>query len=95
MKGLKDEIPNKEKRKKHILKKQIYMGELNKKNCLIIKQIFNFDNEIKLNLYEGNTLEIDIKDIFNVNKFDIIIGNPPYNEELKKSGAKPLYNKFI
>jgi site-specific DNA-methyltransferase (adenine-specific) len=71
------------------------MGELNKKNCLVIKQIFNLNNDYKLNLYEGNTLNINLNEIFNVDKFDIIIGNPPYNEELKKTGAKPLYNKFI
>jgi site-specific DNA-methyltransferase (adenine-specific) len=95
MDGLKNKIKNNEKRKKHIIEKQLYMGEINKKNCLIIKQIFNLNNEYKLNLYEGNTLYINLKEIFNIEKFDIIIGNPPYNEELKKTGAKPLYNKFI
>ncbi|AYV79968.1 MAG: restriction-modification methylase [Gaeavirus sp.] len=95
MEGLKTTIPDELNRKKHILEKQLYMGELNKKNCLIIKQIFNFNNEYKLNLYEGDTLKIDINKIFNILKFDIIIGNPPYNEELTKVGAKPLYNKFI
>ncbi len=27
--------------------------ELNKKNCYIVKQIFNINNEYKLNIYEG------------------------------------------
>ena len=72
------------------------MGELNKKNCFVVKQIFNLNNEYKLNLYEGNTLEIDIKKAFNKNKFDIIIGNPPYNEcENKRGELLPIYNKFI
>ena len=93
--GLKDKIIDELDRKKHIIEKQLYMGELNKKNSLIIKQIFNINNEYKLNLYEGNTLNIDINNIFKLNKFNIIIGNPPYNEELTKTGAKPLYNKFI
>lgn len=95
MEGLKTKIPNEVKRKKHIIKKQLYMGELNKKNCFVIKQIFNINNEYKLNLYEGNTLNINLKNVFNINIFDIIIGNPPYNEELTSVGAKPLYNKFI
>jgi site-specific DNA-methyltransferase (adenine-specific) len=93
--GLKIKIPNELERKKHIIEKQLYMGELNKKNCFIIKQIFNINNDFKLNLYEGNTLNIELNNIFGINKFDIIVGNPPYNEELKDSGAKPLYNKFI
>ena len=97
MEGLKTKIPNEDERKKHIIEKQLYMGELNKKNCFVIKQIFNINNEYKLNLYEGDTLNIKINEVFNINKFDIIIGNPPYNEELKtKQGSSTaLYNKFI
>jgi hypothetical protein len=95
MDGLRDKIVDEKERKKHIIENMLYMGELNKKNCFILKQIFNLNNEYKLNLYEGNTLEIDIKKVFNKSKFNIIHGNPPYNEELTKSGAKPLYNKFI
>ena len=95
LEGLKIKIPDEELRKKHIIENMLYMGELNKKNCFIIKQIFNIDNKYKLNLYEGNTLEVDIKKTFGIDKFDIIIGNPPYNEELTSVGAKPLYNKFV
>ena len=98
MEGLKNKInefPNEEQRKKHIIEKQLYMGELNKKNCFVIKQIFNINNEYKLNLYEGDTLNIKLNEVFGITTFDIIIGNPPYNEELTSIGAKPLYNKFI
>ena len=93
--GLKEKIPNEHKRKKHILEKQIYMGELNKKNCYVIKQIFNINDEYKLNLYNGDTLNINLG-IFNIKKFDIIVGNPPYNKEVKKHNISlPLYNEFI
>ncbi|ATZ80507.1 putative site-specific DNA-methyltransferase [Bodo saltans virus] len=95
MEGLKNKIANEIERKKHIIEKQLYMGELNKKNCFVIKQIFNINNEYNLNLYEGDTLNIKINEVFGKTKFDIIIGNPPYNEELTSVGAKPLYNKFI
>ena len=97
MEGLKNKIPNKFERKKHIIEKQLYMGELSKKNCFVVNQIFNIDNKFKLNLYEGDTLKINLNEIFGTTKFDIIIGNPPYNEELKtKKGSAPaLYNKFI
>ena len=95
MEGLKIKIPNEIERKKHIIEKQLYMGELNKKNCFVVKQIFNINNEYKLNLYEGDTLNVKLNEVFGKNKFDIIIGNPPYNEVLTSVGAKPLYNKFI
>ena len=95
MEGLKYKIKNESERKKHIIEKQLFMGELNKKNCFVVKQIFNLNDEFKLNLYEGDTLNIKLDKEFGRDKFDIIIGNPPYNEELKREGAKPLYNKFI
>jgi 16S rRNA G966 N2-methylase RsmD len=96
MEGLKNKIPNKKDRKKHILENMLFMAEYNKKNCFIIKQIFNINNEYKLNLHEGDSLKLDIKKEFGITKFDIVIGNPPYNEEFKgKNGYAPaLYNKF-
>lgn len=95
MDGLKNKIQDEEDRKKHILEKMLFMAEFNKKNCFIVKQIFNINNKFKLNLYEGDSLQLDIRKVFGVTKFDIVIGNPPYNEELKSTGAKALYNKFV
>ena len=88
MHGLRDVIPNEAERKHHIITNQLYMGELNRKNCFIMRQIFGPD----ANIYEGDTLQ---DNIFSGVKFDIIIGNPPYNEEFTLAGAKPLYHKFI
>ena len=94
--GLKNKIPNDEERKKHIIEKQLYMGELNKKNCFVVKQIFNINNEYKLNIYEGDTLKIDTHKEFGIKKFNVIIGNPPYNKEVKIHNVSlPLYNEFI
>lgn len=95
MHGLKKKIPNEKHRKKHILENMLFMAEYNKKNCFIVKQIFNMNNEFKLNLYEGDSLQLDIQKEFGITKFDIVISNPPYNEELKSTGAKALYNKFV
>ena len=96
MEGLKIKIPNEELRKKHIIEKQLYMGELNKKNCFVVKQIFNINNEYKLNLYEGDTLNVKLNEVFGKTKFDIIIGNPPYNKESNRRGELlPIYDKFI
>ena len=50
------------------------------KNFMIYKQIFNINSDFKLNIYNGDTLNTDIYKIFNIKKFNIIMGNPPYNK---------------
>jgi site-specific DNA-methyltransferase (adenine-specific) len=97
MESLKEEITDEKERKKHILEKMLYMSELNKKNCLICSQIFDINGEYKLNLYNGDSLSLDVKKQWNIDKFDVIMGNPPYNKEFKckNSYAEPLYNIFV
>ena len=94
MEGLKDKIKNTEERKKHILEKMLYMSELNKKNVMVCKQIFNMNNEYKLNIYEGDTLNFSPFATFKVKQFDIIMGNPPYNKGgIKSHTGKQLGTK--
>jgi hypothetical protein len=104
MEGLKPQIPNDEERKKHIIENMLYMSELNKKNVFICHQIFNVNNQFKLNLYEGDTLELNIVSEWGVlNYFDVIVGNPPYNKggirshTGKQLGEKneTIWTKFI
>jgi hypothetical protein len=80
--GLKHSIPNDEERKKHIIENMLYMSELNKKNVFISYQIFNMNNQYKLNIYEGDTLELDIMKVWGLknNSYDVVLGNPPYNK---------------
>jgi hypothetical protein len=82
MEGLKPQIPYDEERKKHIIENMLYMSELNKKNVFICHQIFNVNSQFKLNLYEGDTLELNVVSEWGValNSFDVILGNPPYNK---------------
>lgn len=103
MEGLKDTIADTKERKKHILENMLYMCELNKKNVFVCDQIFNINNEYKINLYEGDTLLFNPFKTFKVKKFDIIIGNPPYNKggirshTGKQLGEKneTIWTKFI
>lgn len=105
--GLKTQIPNDEDRKKHIIENMLYMSELNKKNVFISHQIFNMNNQYKLNLYEGDTLELDIVSVWGLqlNSFDVILGNPPYNKGgirshtgkqlLEGEKSETIWTKFI
>lgn len=98
--GLKKEIPDDKKRKKHILEKMLYMCEINKKNCYIVKQIFNINNEYNLNLYEGDFLKFESNKKFGIEKYDIIMGNPPYNKSKETSlkggyGGRSLWDLFV
>jgi hypothetical protein len=98
--GLKTHIPNDEDRKKHILENMLYMSELNKKNVFVSHQIFNMSNQYKLNLYEGNSLDLNTEQVWGVQRFDIVMGNPPYNKAkdgaLKGGyGGRSLWDLFV
>ena len=82
MNGLKPQLPNEKDRKKHIIENMLYMSEINKKNCYIVKQIFNVNNEYNLKLHEGDTLELNITRTWNLqlHSFDVVLGNPPFNK---------------
>ena len=101
MEELKEEIKDDKERKKHIIENMLYMSELNKKNVMICKQIFNINNEFKLNIYEGDTLQFNPYETFQIKQFDIIMGNPPYNKEnkinyLARGGTNNnLYLEFV
>jgi hypothetical protein len=93
--GLRDKIKNSLKRKAHIIKNMLYMSELNPVNIQECKKLFG--NE--LNVYEGDTLKMDTFKEFGIKQFDIIVGNPPFNNSQnaigKQGGGDSLWNKFV
>lgn len=90
--GYKDD----KKRKQHIIRNMLYMIELNPKNVAVSKKIFGKD----ANIYSGSFLEDGWKRAFGIDKFDIIIGNPPWNTSNlnvkgTNGGKGTLWDKFI
>jgi type I restriction-modification system DNA methylase subunit len=75
------------KRYRHIIENMIYVCEIQEKNVLIYKSLFT-DTDTKLNLFLGSFLDKEFDDyminVWGVNKFDIVVGNPPYNKSRPK-----------
>ena len=99
MNSLKDAIPDEKLRYKTIVEECLYFSDINPTNIFICKLLIDPYNEYKLNYNEGNTLELNINEKWNINGFDAIIGNPPYQAVsetgVSKGGGNNLYTKFI
>lgn len=99
MNGLEETIPDEKERYKTIVEECLYFSDINSTNIFICKLLIDAYNEYKLNYNEGNTLELDIKEKWNIDGFDAVIGNPPYQAVSKngvsKGGGNNLYTKFI
>lgn len=103
MKGLENVFPDPEERYKHIVEKMIYVCELQPKNMFLYLCAVDPFDKYKLNIYTGSFLDSGfdrhMKEVWGVDKFDLIIGNPPYNDSTEKksgtTGKKNLYQKFI
>ena len=65
---LSTKIPDKDKRHRHIIEEMIYISEIQEDNITRLKQIFGE----KANIIQGDFLQHE-------DKYDFIIGNPPYN----------------
>jgi len=90
MEGLRDWERDEEKRRTHILENMLYMVEINEKNIIILNKLL-CGHKYKLNIFEGDFLETHLDKIFGIYKYDIIMGNPPY----QGTGRKKIYIDFI
>ena len=95
MKGLEEWEPDRKKRSNHIIKNMLFMVELNQVNVDVSRKIFGDD----ANIFCGSFLKEDWLDVF-PKKFDIIMGNPPFNKEKneKQIGSRAknsIWDKFI
>jgi hypothetical protein len=90
------------KRSEHIIKNMLYMVELNPKNAKISRKIFGKDaNILCMSFLSEDYKKVNpiIKDEFGVEKFDVIMGNPPFNDSQendgKKGGGNSLWPYFV
>jgi hypothetical protein len=92
MKGLVSSFPNEKERQNHIIHNMLFMSEIGAKNVSVCKLIFGDD----CNIYHGDTLKIDTKQVWNKSGFDEIVGNPPYNNDSGNKGkGNTLWDVFF
>jgi hypothetical protein len=96
MTGLEDVIPKNTERRQHIQKHMLYMVEYNEASCERIREIYGKN----VNLFCGSFLDPN-GPIFSdgTTRFDVIVGNPPFNADQvhagKKGGGNNLWPKFV
>ena len=82
--------------KKHILENMLYFADISSTNIFITKLLLDPNNEYKLNYYLGDTLKLDTREQWNLDGFDAVIGNPPYNDNSGNKGkGHTLWTKFV
>lgn len=86
MEGLTIWEPNEAKRRNHIIQNMLYFIEIDKDNCKHLIKTFG----TKANIYCVNYLDLDLDF-----KFDVIIGNPPFQDNygLTTNGKRILGGK--
>ena len=94
MDGLKDVIEDEKDREKWIVEKMLFGVELQRKNSYLCMFKLDPNDEFNVNVACEDSLKFD----FWGKKFDIVVGNPPYQDEQKgkgKLGSKPLWIRFV
>lgn len=88
MDGLSKVIPDEEERHEHIITNMIYMVEIKQANIIVLRECFGE----KANIICENYVKDDIALL--TQKFDYIIGNPPYNSNgIKKVPTNKIIDK--
>ena len=93
MKGLETWEPDTEKRHNHIIRSMLFMCEINPASVKQAKKFFGRS----ANIIKGDFLKHD----FSTTKFDIILGNPPFNEgqnvedTAKRGSGNPIWIEFV
>ena len=103
MAGLKGKITDDKKRSEHILRNMLYMVELNEKNVAVSRKIFGPDANIFCGSFltgDNKSVNPDVLKAFKMDKFDVIMGNPPFQKERDNTsgttaGRSTIWEHFI
>jgi hypothetical protein len=85
-------------RYKYIIENMIYVCEIQPRNMSHYIKLFNKDNLYNLNTYEGSFLEDGFKNqmvIWNIQNFDLVVGNPPYQIGNDSRSSVSIYHRFV
>ena len=82
-------------RYRYIMENMIYVAELQERNCELYTDNFDPKGEYNLNVYNGSFLEngfdTHIKDVWGIDKFDIVVMNPPYTQMIDMDFIEKSY----
>jgi len=94
--GLVDLYPDETERYRCIVEECLYWSDINPVNVYICRLLLSpFGNHnLKYNL--GDTLKLNTKEKWEVEEFDAVIGNPPYNDASGNKGkGHTLWTSFV
>lgn len=102
--GLEELIPDDLERSNKIIGECIYFSDIDECNVFLTRKLLEchhqsytgFYYEYKINDNVGDSLQLNIKEKWNIDGFDAVIGNPPYNDNSGNKGkGHTLWTKFI
>ena len=102
-KGLEEMYPDEIERCRVIMTECIYYADLTALNVFITTEIMKChvqsycgldELDFEFNNYTGDTLELNIEDKWNINGFDMICGNPPYNSSGYTATGNTIWQDF-
>ena len=78
-----------------ILTDILYFADINPVNIMVVKLLLDPNDDYNLNYHIGDTLKLDISK-WNIDGFDLVIGNPPYQTSCGNKGkGNTLWDKFV
>lgn len=101
--GLQEKYPDDYERCKIISTECLYFTDINPLDIFITSSILKChiqsycgecDLDYEFNSAVCNTLETNIKDLFKIDGFDAIIGNPPFNPPRQKGSGNTIWQLF-